>query len=470
MSFSSPAFLFFFLPLAWCSFHVVAGLFGAAAARVWLLLVSLGFYAAGEPASLPLLFCSVAFNFAWGRWLTSAPENLRGTLLFFGVAANLGYLAWFKWFGATPIGLSVLTFVQIAFLVDARRERDCRYGPLEYSLFAWTFPHLPAGPIVYHKDLIPQLRSHALTALDWRDVRLGLLVFFLGLAKKTCLADPLRPLADHLFSPGAGTAFGAAGAWLSATVYGLYVYFDFSAYSEMALGLGWLFGFQLPLNFLSPYKASNIAEFWQRWHISLSHWIRTYVFIPLVMAPPAPRSAGGQGFRIVAALILAFFLSGVWHGTTLNFWAWGLLHGVYLAVFHLWSQWRGRPRFPAFFGHGLTLTAVLVSWVVFRAENLGDAGRRLALMFAGGAGEVGGGAIFVGFSQAWLVGALGLVMVFILPNVPQLVFSDRGSLGEEMRPFPLGAKAQAVLGTLAAFAGITGMLVSRSNPFVYFQF
>ena len=274
---------------------------------------------------------------------------------------------------ALPLAISFFTFQQIAYLVDLRKGKVSSPSFLHYGLFVSFFPQLIAGPIVRCQQVIPQLKEGALGKLSSRAFWTGLCLFSLGLFKKACLADGIRPLAESTFGASAdGTVLSIAEAWAGATAFGLQIYFDFSAYSEMALGLGLLFGLRLPLNFNSPYKAASMIDFWRRWHVTLSEFLRDYLYKPL----------GGNRLgvsRSIVNVMIVMALGGLWHGAGWTFVAWGVLHGCMIGANHLYRAWKeqnggGRTSFMRrFSAHLATFAGVTLAWVFFRAEQFGPA-------------------------------------------------------------------------------------------------
>jgi D-alanyl-lipoteichoic acid acyltransferase DltB (MBOAT superfamily) len=264
-----------------------------------------------------------------------------------------------------PIGISFFTFTQIAYLVDCHRGGAGEYRLVHYTLFVSYFPHLVAGPVLHHKEMMPQFDRPA--RFDMADIAIGLSIFIIGLAKKVLLADPISLLVGPVFAPHAQPQL--AEAWVGTLAYTFQLYFDFSGYSDMAIGLSRLFGVRLPLNFNSPYKAANISDFWRRWHMTLSRFLRDYLYVPL----------GGNRHGELSRyrnLMLTMVLGGLWHGAGWTFVAWGALHGAYLVIQHGWQAAIGPPA-PRWWGRWLTLLAVMVAWVVFRAPDLATAGEVL---------------------------------------------------------------------------------------------
>lgn len=396
MLFNSASFLFLFLPAVW---GVAAALHRAGHSRAlvpWLVVASFGFYAISHPAHLPVLLLSVLVNAAAGRMIEGGrtPAASRGWLVA-GLTFNLALLAAFKYSGfaaaqlnalgglglpvpalALPVGISFYTFTQVAYLVDSHRQRAAHYGPGEYALFVTYFPHLVAGPILHHRQVIPQFRATAFCRFAAPELGRGAVLFAFGLAKKMLVADTLAPFADRAFAAAdAGLALSLWEAWFGLLAYTFQIYFDFSGYSDMALGLSIAMGIAIPINFRSPYRATNIIDFWRRWHISLSAFLRDYVYIPLGGNRRGP-------WRRHVNLMSTMLLGGLWHGAGWGFVIWGALHGAYLVVNHLWrAVTRGTDRAAAggrWWPWLITFTAVTAAWSFFRAETLSGATRVLA--------------------------------------------------------------------------------------------
>ncbi|MBV7534767.1 MBOAT family protein [Duganella sp. sic0402] len=373
MLFNSFSFLFLYLPV------VLAGYFFLLRWRAdwiaaWLALASLFFYGYWDTRYLPLLLGSILFNYWCAR---------HRRLLAFGIGANLALLGYYKyanfflpgqnWNIVLPVGISFFTFTQIAYLVDCQRHSTREYRLPQYALFVSYFPHLIAGPVLHHKEMMPQFNSPARFTME--NIGLGLSIFVIGLAKKVLLADPISILVAPVFEPHAQPQL--IEAWIGTLAYTMQLYFDFSGYSDMAIGLSLLFGVRLPLNFNSPYQAANISEFWRRWHMSLSRFLRDYLYVPL------GGSRAGT-FNRYRNLLLTMVLGGLWHGAGWTFIVWGALHGVYLVLHQLWRTVMPCSA-PYWWGRWLTLLAVMLAWVVFRAPDLTTAGEIL-LGLTGGNG------------------------------------------------------------------------------------
>ncbi|HEX4112567.1 MAG TPA: MBOAT family protein [Stellaceae bacterium] len=387
MLFNSDVFLFEFLPAVLVGFFLIRRIAGARAAQILLAVSSVAFYAWSGWDLLVPLFASILVNFAVGRALSRSIPYRRAThlLLALGICFDLGLLGYFKYadFVAAnlqaigfhlaapsvvlPLGISFYTFTQIAFLVDAARREAKEYDLPRYILFVTFFPHLIAGPIIHHKEMMPQFAPEKLAERKFELLPEALMLFAIGLAKKVLLADGFAELARPVFAAAAAHAPpDLIAAWGATLCYTFQIYFDFSGYSDMALGLALMFGIRLPINFLSPYKSTSIIEFWRHWHMTLSRFLRDYLYFPL----------GGNRkgtFRRYANLMAVMTIGGLWHGAGWTFVFWGALHGLYLLVNHAWRTLAHRglvatPPIPA--GRALTFVCVALAWVLFRSDNL----------------------------------------------------------------------------------------------------
>jgi alginate O-acetyltransferase complex protein AlgI len=374
MLFGTKLFILGFLPIAVGGF-LFAGRLGRRVSLCWLLWCSLVFYAWWKPVFVTLLIASILVNFWFGKRVA-----LRRVWLMAGLAFNLALLGFFKYanffaallglaspFGGIllPLGISFFTFQQIMYLVDRARGEIQAVPFLEYACFIAFFPHLIAGPIVRPSHILPQL-ANLQPLLTWRArLAAGLEIFLLGLAKKLVLADGLARFADPGFAASARhDPLTLIEAWVALLAYALQIYFDFSGYSDMAIGLARLFGIDFPANFNSPYQARNIGDFWRRWNITLSGFLRDYLYIPL------GGNRRGEARRI-ANLMITMLLGGLWHGAALRFVLWGALHGAYLVI-HGWGERLG-VRLPVLLSWLLTLLGVLLAWVPFRADGFAAA-------------------------------------------------------------------------------------------------
>ncbi|NEO99685.1 MAG: MBOAT family protein [Symploca sp. SIO2E9] len=385
MLFNSYEFIFCFLPITLVVFFGLARFRLVAVATIWLLLTSVFFYGYWKVAYLPLLLISVIGNFYFGRYINLAKtESTQAkVLLWVGVCFNLGILGYYKYAGffvnslnyllqttwnvpeiLLPLAISFYSFTQIAYLVDAYRgeTKGNTYDLLSYSLFVIFFPQLIAGPILRHDELIPQFQKLRNFVFSQKNIALGLTLFILGLSKKVLIADNVSPWVGAVFDNANQVSF--IEAWVGAFSYTFQLYFDFSGYSDMAIGLGWMFNIRLPINFNSPYKAISIVDFWRRWHITLSNFLRDYLYIPL------GGSRRGE-FRRYVNLVATMLLGGLWHGAGWTYVVWGGLHGTFLAINHGWRK--SGLKLPALLGWVITFTAVMFSWVVFRASSFNDA-------------------------------------------------------------------------------------------------
>lgn len=392
MLFNSYIFIFLFCPITFIVFYSIGARGHHRLALSWLVVASLFFYGWWNPTHLALIVASIFFNYGIG--LTLGGRN--GTtpskwLLGFGVTGNLCLIGYYKYANffldnmtfalgsqyhlekiILPLGISFFTFQQIAYLMDAYRGETKDHSFLHYCLFVTFFPQLIAGPIVHHKEMLPQFAQAMLYKFNLENLSVGLTIFAFGLFKKVNIADTLAAYASPVFAAASqGTTLTFFEAWCGALAYTFQLYFDFSGYSDMAIGLGRMIGIRLPINFNSPYKAVNIIDFWQRWHITLSRFLRDYLYIPL----------GGNRkgrLRQYANLMVTMLLGGLWHGAGWTFVAWGALHGFFLVTNHAWHQVRGTylnfsiskdTWFGKVSAQLLTFLAVVMSWVVFRSES-----------------------------------------------------------------------------------------------------
>lgn len=383
MLFNSYPFIFAFLPITLLGFYVIGSRNHHRIAVSWLVGCSLFFYGWWNPAYLSIIILSMLFNYAVGTALSSQIKSKL--LLVLAVGGNLLALAYYKYFNFfidninilvdidfnvekvfLPLAISFFTFQQIAYLIDTYRGETREYNFLSYCLFVTFFPQLIAGPIVHHREMLPQFAQNTLYQLNYRHLIVGFSIFTLGFFKKAVLADGTSNYVNLTFvlaESDASVTFVAA--WAGALCYAFQLYFDFSGYSDMAIGIARMFGVILPMNFNSPYKSQNITIFWRRWHMTLSRFLRDYLYIPL----------GGNRkgkARQWINLVLTMVLGGLWHGAGWNFALWGFLHGLFLVIHQFWMRVivRGRFTLHRVFSGWLTFSAVLFAWVPFRAETL----------------------------------------------------------------------------------------------------
>ncbi|MDQ1693713.1 MAG: alginate O-acetyltransferase complex protein AlgI, partial [Acidobacteriaceae bacterium] len=465
MLFNSFGFLFFFLPITLAGFQL-AGRVGRRAVVVWLGLMSLVFYGVWRREFLWLLCGSIVFNFVCSRLIVRWRERERWAhaAMVAGVAGNLLLLFYYKYLFPTltglgdllrlhhtfagvllPLGISFFTFTQIGYLIDLRQGAAEPQDLPEYVLFVTFFPHLIAGPILHHSEIMPQFREQRRYGLRADDVAVGWTWFVMGLFKKVMIADTMAPFADAAFA--APYARGLLPAWVGVLSYTLQLYFDFSGYSDMAIGLARMFSIRFPLNFASPYKAASIIDFWARWHKTLTRYETLYLYNPNSLAVNRRRLAEGksvsrkgsatlEGFASMVAFptLVSMILIGVWHGAGIQFLLFGLFHGVYLTTNHAWRIFRAKPasqrakptsqapRRRASMNYAasvlLTMLCVIVAQVLFRADST----RGAFAMFASMAGRGGMGLDALGTLQkAMLLIPLLFLVVWTLPNTQQIL-------------------------------------------------
>lgn len=458
MLFQSQVFLLAFLPATLAAWYAAAG---STVLREWVLIVcSLVFYAWWDPRFVILLIAQTGISWVLAEIFLRSGRRWRW-LLALGVAANLAVLVFFKYWtflaenviAATgialpapsvvlPIGISFFTFEIISYLADLGRREAPHYPLRRFALFVMLFPRLIAGPIVRHHEIIPQFELDPFRDGLGQRLATGALLLIAGLAKKVFLADNLAPLADAAFVSAATTAVSLQAAWTGALAFTFQLFLDFSAYSEMAIGIALMLGFTLPQNFEVPYAAVSVRDFWRRWHMTLSRYLRDYVYIPL------GGSRAGNA-RYIWATMFTMGLCGLWHGAGWTFLAWGLMHGVGLIACHAW-QARGTPM-PWPLAWVLTFSFVVIGWVLFRAPNFSVA----ANMLQGMAGFHGWGGRFEGVG---LIAAGAAVSIFGPATYSVMTNS--------LRPHPAIAIAAATIAVLVL------LVVGAGQPqtFIYFQF
>jgi D-alanyl-lipoteichoic acid acyltransferase DltB (MBOAT superfamily) len=530
MLFNSYIFIFAFLPIVLAGYLALRRLSSPLWPIGWLVCASLVYYAWWKPAFVLLLLFSISVNFAFGKLLLSNRLSAVAakTVLTAGIVFNLCLLGYFKYagffvsnvnevFGAhwivpsiiLPIGISFITFQKIAFLVDAYRGQVHNFNLQNYMLFVTFFPQLIAGPIVHHAEIMPQL-GPAQKRPFAPDFAVGSAIFIFGLFKKVVVADTLAVYADAGFNAvHAGHPLDAASAWVAVLSYSFQLYYDFSGYSDMAVGLARMFGIILPVNFYSPYKSTSIIEFWRRWHMTLSRFLRDYLYFPLGGNKRGP-------VRRYVNLMIVMVLGGLWHGANWTFAVWGLAHGVMLVINHAWHAVVGsrgsNAPWARFVAGAITFLAVTLAWVPFRAVTFADA-QTMMHHLASALYDPNGWASLGGFFKAqfgrlgelidltlWFkphelwppalppdyiaqqakpVGLLLLVVglaTFLMPNTYQVFRNFDPALGlpEETGPRRRWIKP-VTLNTRLAWA-VAGMFVlavlglSRVSPFLYFQF
>lgn len=480
MLFNSHLFIFGFLPAVLTMFYI-GRLKSRRVALAGVSLLSLFFYGYWDPRYLLLLIPSLLINYTLGEILAA---TRRRAWLITGIAANLAVIGWFKYSAffytvasgdqppdfmrgiVLPLGISFITFQKIAYLVDIWRGYPKAESLDRFAFFVLFFPQLIAGPIVLFRHIDRQIRRvrHDDRLLG-ASFQLGAILFAIGLFKKVVVADSLAPYADVVFGFTERQGYiGFLDAWLGAVAYSLQLYFDFSGYSDMAIGMGRMFGFRLPINFNSPYKATSIIDFWRRWHITLSSFFRDYVYIPL--------GGNRRGLAAQAAFVtVVFFLTGLWHGAGWTFVVWGSIHGLLVLDNHLWVKWSPR-RLPAGIAWPMTLVAVVMLWVVFRAPTLATAARMWIAMWRPGPLTVGAIAELNIPHVALLWPALVGVLVLVLPNSTVLAHRLRhGRLTSTSRRQPAPSRwwVPATVTGLALYLAISS-IGNLQSKFIYFNF
>ena len=457
------------------------------ASKAFLVFASLFFYAWWNTAYLPLILVSMLINYTVGRELASHTKKKRGysakKLLTIGIVFNLGLLGYFKymdffilninrvfhadialWHLALPLAISFYTFQQIAYLVDSYREETKEYDFLNYAVFVTFFPQLIAGPIVHHAEMMPQFARLKNKVMNYYNIALGLFIFSLGLFKKVIIADTFAVWATQGFD--VAKSLNMLEAWATSLSYTFQLYFDFSGYTDMAIGVALLFNIKIPMNFFSPYKATSIQDFWRRWHITLSRFLKDYIYIPL----------GGNrkgGVRTYANLFTTFLLGGIWHGAGWTFVFWGFLHGLALVIHRFWKKLGfNLPTLLAWF---ITFNFINIAWVFFRAKEWKDAIKVLhsmtdiSTLFTPFAPHIAGfkspiltylpiNVLY--FTFASLV--LGLMLTLLFKNTSEYAASFST---KERIPFKWSFFTMLLLGTSLILT-----VVNTSSEFLYFNF
>jgi len=498
MLFNSYEFIFAFFPIVIICFFLISRLHHAAAS-IWMGLASIFFYGYWSLKAIPILLCSVCINYWLGSKLTptnayatpnDATEKNRKRYLVAALLGNIALLCFFKYANffieninsvtvflghqsipainiVLPIGISFFTFTQIAFLVDCWQGKVKERNFSHYLLFVTYFPHLIAGPILHHAQLMPQFARAETYRPHIEKMALGLAIFTIGLSKKLLIADPLSEFANVFFKGvNAGITPQFFDSWYGVLAYTFQIYFDFSGYSDMAIGLSLFIGIKLPINFNSPYKARSIIDFWRRWHISLSIFLRDYLYIPM----------GGNRkgkLRRYLNLFTTMLLGGLWHGANWTFVLWGAAHGILLSVNHAWRWLAGNSIKPHAISSGIfwlmTFVSIIFTWVLFRSDNIAAA----LTVYKGMLGIYGyaetspaDDLIFMNLVRVPQVVALILfaaLITFGFNNANRLSASTATKNGAVINPLYLGV-----------FSGILLLVdltqISKPSPFLYFQF
>lgn len=472
MIFSSFPFIFLFLPISLFGYFFWSGRYSHTHAKWWLVAASIFFYGYWNWRYVPLILLSCLFNFRWGLRLmpsSGRSEASRRRDLVLGITANLLVLGFFKYthflveniewvLGARfnlmeivlPLAISFFTFQQIAYLVDSHRGTTRETDPVNYLLFVTFFPQLIAGPIVHHAEVIPQFEDASRRRISWENLARGLHLFAIGLFKKVVLADSLALFVRLGFDTGA--PLSTFEAWVATLSYTFQLYFDFSGYTDMGLGAARMFNIELPQNFLSPYKSRNIQEFWRRWHITLSRWLMSYLYIPL----------GGSKrglFRTLCNLMITFLLGGLWHGAGWTFVLWGFLHGVATVAHRLFAAaGRKLPFLAAWF---MTFLFVHLAWIPFRASSLQSAFLKVKALF--GFAPLFATNIFERvhiFDFYMYMGMLGFSFVIVL------VFPNSQELSKKLK----FTRLEAIKLVFLLIVSLLFMNTTTPKEFLYFDF
>jgi len=461
MLFNSLEFIFAFLPLSFLIYFFLLNRRLVVGAKAFLVFASLFFYSWWNITYLPIILTSMLFNYSVGNSLNSNFKKVnlhKKTLLIFGAIVNLSLLGYFKYADffisnmnsaigtdvellslALPLAISFFTFQQIAYLVDSYRQETAEYDFLNYALFVTFFPQLIAGPIVHHKEMMPQFASKWNLVKNYRNIAIGLFIFSIGLFKKVVIADTFSVWATAGFDKA--EVLNLFEAWATSLSYTFQLYFDFSGYTDMAIGAALLFNIRLPQNFNSPYKAKDIQDFWRRWHITLSRFLKDYIYIPL----------GGNRvheYRILSNLMITFLIGGLWHGAGWGFVFWGFLHGSALVIHRVWKNLGFAMN--SIFAWFITFNFINIAWVFFRAKEWDDAVKVLKGMF--------GGSFSTKDFSGDIYWQLVLVVIFV-------VFSKNSTFLQEN--FKANKKTILFFLLVSSYALLS---INKASEFLYFNF
>ncbi len=509
MLFNSSAFIFIFMPIVWAGYFLLARK-SHQGATAWLAAASVFFYSYWNIKALPVLVISICVNYWFGVLLTREELKYRQAILVIAITANIVALGYYKYinffidnindaFDAMgldsvdpldsisvflPIGISFFTFTQIAFLVDNYQGKVKERNFIQYILFVSFFPHLLAGPLLHHRQMMPQFSMPANFVIQKVKVAIGLLIFAVGLAKKILIADTLNSyLATFYNSLGQGAEPNFLASWTACFAYTFQLYFDFSGYSDMAVGAALLFGIWMPFNFNSPLRATSIIDFWQRWHITLTKYVGDYLYTPITLqfmrVGQALPSTFGFIFSLVIPTLFVFLILGFWHGANWTFVVFGGMHGLYIVTNHLWRRVfpvlnkknksnQSYKALKSVFGWLLTFLAVNVACVMFRSDNISIA----AMVYKGMLGINGYSLGNMPDIQSWVLGlkfillamACAFLVVFTMPNTIKI-----SELAEKMFS---GSKNLTYVSMAVSIALISILLQFNfyESPFLYFQF
>ncbi len=533
MLFNSYGFIFLYLPLVLLGFFQLARISHSYAAA-WLALASLFFYGYWNPAYVGLLLISITCNYTFGVWIAktmrnSEDESTKGArkkqLLIVAITANLLLIGYYKYANfflsnfntvagthltleaiILPLGISFFTFTQISFLVDTYQGKVKEYNFIHYLLFVTYFPHLIAGPVLHHKEMMPQFAHVSTYRFSYENMSVGLTIFFIGLFKKVILADGIAVYVTPVFdASAAGTSLSFIDAWGGTLCYTLQLYFDFSGYSDMAIGLSRMFGVILPLNFHSPYKSASIIEFWQRWHMSLTKYIREYLYTPITLAGTRIGFGKTAMVEMLCSLVIPtmfiFLVIGLWHGANWNYIIFGGMHGTLLVINHIWRKRRfwliDKKKPPKFFvyalGWAVTFFSVNLTFVMFRADSISTANTIYsALLGINGFilpdawlfkwGIFGQwlsyhGVVFGATNNLIMGGAINwiwilMLIVLLAPNTQQIMQKFKPALG--MPPMATTRLIWEPTSIAAAVVWMLGFIaiinLNKQSLFLYFQF
>ncbi|KIM06019.1 MAG: acetyltransferase [Sulfurovum sp. AS07-7] len=464
MLFNSYEFIFFFLPVMFIGYFLLAQYRYIVASKIWLILGSLFFYGYWNYIYIPLILGSIFVDYLIGSQLSRHRDR---NLLILGILFNVLLLGYFKYTDfflenfnlftdstiplphiILPLGISFFTFTQVAFLVDAYKGKVNEYSIFNYMLFVTYFPHLLAGPILHHKEMMPQFDDASNRFKNSRNIAIGLFIFSIGLFKKTFIADNFALWATNGFD--ISHKLYTLEAWATSWSYTMQLYFDFSGYTDMAIGISLMFNIILPINFNSPYKALNIQDFWRRWHITLSRFLRDYIYIPL----------GGNKVSLYhnyLNLFSVFFIGGIWHGASWMFIIWGSLHGFAIVIHRIYKDLGFKMN--SFLAWFLTINFINITWIFFRAKDMDSALKVLAGMF----GLNGWGDIKI-TNFLHNIGNSTEITLYFIVTIIILMSKNSNQLADNFRPTK---KIAIAIGLMLAL-GILSL--SKVSEFLYFNF
>ena len=474
MLFNSYEFIFLFLPITLVIYFTLNRFDKNRLAKGWLVLASLYFYSYFNKKYLILIVASIGVNYFVGKLLEEKKDVVvRKVLLICGVVFNVGMIGYYKYYDffveninyifktnlpllhiLLPLGISFFTFQQLSFVIDSYYRKNLRYDFLSYSLFVTFFPQLIAGPIVLPTEMLPQFESEENKKINWANMNRGLYIFSIGLAKKVIIADSIASFANAGFDMMESLNF--VEAWLTSISYTLQLYFDFSGYCDMAIGIGLMFNILLPINFNSPYKSTNIQEFWQKWHMTLGRFLANYLYIPL-----GGNRKGEK--RTLLNLLIVFLVSGIWHGAGWNFIIWGMLHGICILIHRVWKN--SKRKMNKFIGWLITMNLVNIFWVFFRAKDLASAFKVIKGMFnISSLMNINLISVeFLRFSSGYLGNFINGV---ILTVVSIIILFNKNSY-KKLNDFKLGI---FFLIEQFFYFSVSLLLVNRVQEFLYFNF